>query len=50
MGPQIVAVYDNGLHFDLYTVTLRLYKKDQIKVLYDPCGLLRLQTNTLGNK
>lgn len=41
VGPQIVAVYDNGLHFDLYTVTLEtLQKTDQIKVLYDPCGLL----------
>lgn len=41
VGPQIVAVYDNGLHFDLYTVTLEtLQRTDEIKVLYDPCSLL----------
>lgn len=41
VGPQIVAVFDNGLHFDLYTVTFDTLKKtDAIKVLYDPEGLL----------
>lgn len=41
VGPQIVAVFDNGLHFDLYTVTLdTLQKTDEIKVLYDPEELL----------
>lgn len=41
VGPQIVAVFDNGLHFDLYTVTFEtLQKTDEIKVLYDPDKLL----------
>lgn len=41
VGPQIVAVFDNGLHFDLYTVTFEtLQKTDAIKVLYDPDKLL----------
>lgn len=41
VGPQIVGVFDNGLHFDLYTVTLEtLQNTDKIKVIYDPFGLL----------
>lgn len=41
VGPQIVGVYDNGLHIDLYTVTLEtLPKTDEIKILYDPEKLL----------
>lgn len=41
VGPQIVAVFDNGLHFDLYTVTLdTLQKTDEIMTLYDPERLL----------
>ncbi|ACB84651.1 nucleotidyltransferase domain-containing protein [Natranaerobius thermophilus] len=41
VGPQIVAVFDNGLHFDFYTVTEpTLPEKDEIKVLYDPKQLL----------
>jgi predicted nucleotidyltransferase len=41
VGPQIVGVFDNGLHFDLYTVTPdSLHMTDEIKVLYDPEGLL----------
>lgn len=41
VGPQIVAVFDNGLHFDFYTVTLdTLPKTDEIKIIYDPNGLL----------
>lgn len=41
VGPQIVGVFDNGLHFDLYTVTLNSMKKtDDIKILYDPEKLL----------
>lgn len=41
VGPQIVAVYDNGLHFDLYTVTAQtLQRSDTIRVLYDPNKLL----------
>lgn len=41
VGPQIVAVFDNGLHFDLYTVTIEtLSFTDEIKVIYDPENLL----------
>ncbi|OOC42294.1 aminoglycoside 6-adenylyltransferase [Thermosipho sp. 1074] len=41
VGPQIVAVFDNGLHFDFYTVTVsNLPKTDQIKIIHDPEGLL----------
>lgn len=41
VGPQIVGVYDNGLHIDLYTITLNnLKQSDKIKVLYDPEHLL----------
>lgn len=41
VGPQIVGVYDNGLHFDLYTVTYdTLHHTDEIKVLFDPENLL----------
>lgn len=42
VGPQIVAVFNNGLHFDLYTVTLdTLQNSGEIKVLYDPEKLLK---------
>lgn len=41
VGPQIVAVFSNGLHIDLYTVTAgTLQQTDAIKILYDPEGLL----------
>lgn len=41
VGPQIVAVFDNGLHFDFYTVALEtLQKTDEIKTIYDPDKLL----------
>ena len=41
VGPQIVGVFDNGLHFDLYTVTYdSLSRTDAIKILYDPEKLL----------
>jgi predicted nucleotidyltransferase len=33
VGPQIVGVFDNGLHFDLYTVTYdSLQRTDEIKL------------------
>ena len=45
VGPQIVGVFDNGLHFDLYTVTYdSLHRTDEIKVLYDPERLLSQYT------
>lgn len=41
VGPQIVGVFDDGLHFDLYTVTeSSLQHTDAVKVLYDPEGML----------
>ena len=41
VGPQIVAVYSNGLHLDLNTVTAStLHTTDAVKILYDPEGLL----------
>lgn len=41
VGPQIVAVFENGLHVDLYTVTAEtLQQTDVVKVLYDPEELL----------
>lgn len=37
VAEQIVAIYDNGLHFDLYTVTEdTLPHTDKAKVIYDP--------------
>jgi predicted nucleotidyltransferase len=37
VAEQIVAIYENGLHFDLYTVTEKsLPHTDQAKVIYDP--------------
>jgi predicted nucleotidyltransferase len=42
VGPQIVTVFEDGLHFDLYTVTKEnLHNTDQIKILYDPENLLK---------
>lgn len=41
VGPQIVGVFEDGLHFDLYTVTEESLKHtDEIFVLHDPEGLL----------
>ncbi|MEK5236914.1 nucleotidyltransferase domain-containing protein [Paenibacillus sp. FSL L8-0470] len=41
VGPQIVGVFEDGLHFDLYTVTEESLKQtEQILVLYDPEGYL----------
>ncbi|UTR10744.1 nucleotidyltransferase domain-containing protein [Evansella sp. LMS18] len=41
IAPQIIAVYDNLLHVDLFTVTEKTFKeKDYFKVIYDPYGLL----------
>lgn len=42
VGPQIVGVYEDGLHLDLYTVTATaIPMKDAIQLLYDPDGLLQ---------
>ncbi len=41
VGPQVVAIFDDGLHFDLYAVTLEaLPVTCPIKILYDPQNLL----------
>lgn len=41
VGPQAVVVYDNGLHFDLFAVTLEKFPTTEpIKVLHDPDHLL----------
>lgn len=41
IAPQIIAVYDNLLHVDLFTVTEKSFKeKDFFHVLYDPEGRL----------
>lgn len=41
VGPQIVAVYENGLHFDLYTVTEENFPLTGCsEILYDPENLL----------
>lgn len=46
VGPQIVAVFEDGLHFDLYTVTKEnLHYTDQVKVIYDPEALLKNYKN-----
>lgn len=51
IAPQIIAVYDNLLHVDLFTVTEKTFKeKDYFKVLYDPKGLMdkfRMSQNLL---
>lgn len=37
IAPQIIAVYDNLLHVDLFTVTEKTFKeKDFFRVVYDP--------------
>ncbi len=41
VGPQLVGVFDNGLHIDLYVLTYdSMNTTDQIKILYDPENLL----------
>jgi predicted nucleotidyltransferase len=41
VAPQILAVYENLVHVDLFTVTEHTYiEKDFIKVLYDPYNKL----------
>lgn len=41
IAPQLIAVFDDLLHVDLFTVTAESYtKKDFFKVLYDPHGIM----------
>ena len=47
VAPQLIAVYDDLLHIDLFTVTLdSLNHHDTIRVLYDPAGQLDRYTDT----
>lgn len=42
VGPQVVVIYEDGLHFDLYTVTKEsLPKTDKIKIVYDPKEIMK---------
>ena len=42
VGPQIVGVFENVLHFDLYTVGVNaIPKTENIKIIYDKNGLLK---------
>ncbi|EDL63520.1 nucleotidyltransferase domain-containing protein, partial [Bacillus sp. SG-1] len=41
IAPQIIAVYDDMLHVDLFTVTEKNFKeKDYFKVVYDPNNIM----------
>lgn len=42
VGPQIVAIFEDGLHFDLYVVTKEsIPTSDKIKIIYDPKELMK---------
>lgn len=48
VAPQLIIVYDNFLHLDLFTVTIdTLNHQDEIQVLYDPQQLLHNHENSL---
>lgn len=47
IAPQLIAVFDDLLHLDLFTVTVESYtKKDYFKVLYDPEALMNAFTES----
>ncbi|WP_286180668.1 nucleotidyltransferase domain-containing protein [Bacillus sp. ISL-37] len=47
VAPQILALYENMLHVDLFTVTEKTFiEKDFFKVIYDPANLLEKHKNT----
>lgn len=49
VAPQLIAVYDDFLHIDLFTVTIDAFAgKDYFKVLYDPENLLTGFKETQG--
>ena len=49
VAPQIIAVYEDLLHIDLFTVTVDSFpEKDFFKVLYDPDNLLAHFMKTQG--
>ncbi|WP_456272281.1 nucleotidyltransferase domain-containing protein [Bacillus sp. AK031] len=42
IAPQIIAVYDDLLHVDLFTVTEKSFKeKDYFRVIYDPNNIMK---------
>ncbi|WP_185903573.1 aminoglycoside 6-adenylyltransferase [Lysinibacillus sphaericus] len=48
IAPQLLVVYEDMIHIDLFTVTLsEISEKDAIKILFDPNGILTAkQKNT----
>ncbi|MGF2614833.1 nucleotidyltransferase domain-containing protein [Rossellomorea vietnamensis] len=47
IAPQIIAVFDDMLHVDLFTVTQKSFKeKDYFRVVYDPDNLLEKYEST----
>lgn len=49
IAPQIIAVFDDLIHIDLFTVTMESFvEKDYFKVLYDPDNLLDNFIDTQG--
>lgn len=45
VAEQVIAIYEDGLHFDLYTVTFdTLPHRDKAKIIYDPSDLLKNYT------
>ncbi|WP_019156300.1 nucleotidyltransferase domain-containing protein [Robertmurraya massiliosenegalensis] len=55
IAPQMITVYDDLLHVDLFTVTEKNFiEKDYFKVVYDPTGILKkfeaTQNLRLSNK
>lgn len=49
VAPQIIAVFDNLLHIDLFTVTQETFvEKDFFKVLYDPHHIMENFIHTQG--
>ncbi|TWT06371.1 nucleotidyltransferase domain-containing protein [Planococcus sp. CPCC 101016] len=51
IAPQLIAVFDDLLHIDLFTVTVESFSpKDYFKVLYDPENLLNQFTESQNLK
>ncbi|MCT4784608.1 MULTISPECIES: nucleotidyltransferase domain-containing protein [Exiguobacterium] len=48
IAPQLIVVYDDFLHVDLFTVTIEtLTNQDEVTVLYDPKARLKSHRSTL---
>lgn len=42
VGPQIIAIFEDGLHFDLYVITKEtIPTTDEIKIIYDPNEVMK---------